>query len=172
MEYIFRNKLLLNEKFNENFNNLVKSGRIVEIPDDIWSIIEEDKSSIKIDGNDVSFAQILKEGLSEGRCYQCSTNLALLLHLYDYEVKQVIGKNHYFKGTTGSPNGGHYWLEVKYGDDWYILDTSLLCMIKKYSAYSLGYEGIKNIKAEDMLLDGNYYSIYLGLKNRKDNIRR
>lgn len=172
MEYIFRDKLLLNEKFKETFNNLVNSNRIIEIPDDIWFIIEEDKTDIRINNTSLSFSDVLKQGYNEGRCYQCSTNLALLLYLYNYEVKQVIGKNSYFKGTTGSPNGGHYWLEIKYNNDWYILDTSLLCMIKKYSAYSLGYEGLKNIKAEDMLLDGTYYNIYLGLKNRKDNIRR
>lgn len=164
MEYIFRNKLLSNDKFNETFNNLVNTNRIIEIPDKIWNIINSDKTIINIDNKELSFMDIFNLGLNEGRCYQCSTNLALLLLIYGYEVKQVIGKNTYFKGTKGSPTGGHYWLEIKYEDSYYILDTSLLCMIKKYSEYSLGYESIKSIDAKDMLLDGTYYSEYINLK--------
>lgn len=164
MEYIFRNKLLINEKFNEAFNNLIKTDRIIDIPSEIWDIIAKDKTCINIDGESLSFFDVFKLGHNEGRCYQCTTNLALLLYLYGYEVKQVIGKNTYFKGTTGSPTGGHYWLEVKYNNDWYVLDTSLLCMIKKYSAYSLGYNDIKNIEAKDMLLHADYFNIYSDLK--------
>lgn len=164
MKYNFRDKMLCNDKFKESFNNLVNSGRIIDIPDDIWEIIKSDNTIININNEELSFFDIFEKGYNEGRCYQCSTNLALLLYINDFDVSQVIGKNTYFKGTSGSPSGGHYWLEIKYNDDYYILDTSLLCMIKKYSSYSLGYNDIKSIKAKDMLLHGDYYNIYIKLK--------
>ncbi len=164
MEYKFRDKMLNNDKFKETFNNLLSSGRIIDIPSDIWKIISNDKTIININDENITFLDIFEKGYNEGRCYQCSTNLALLLYINDYEVSQVIGKNAYFKGTSGSPSGGHYWLEIKYNGDYYVLDTSLLCMIKKYSSYSLGYNDIKSINAKDMLLHGDYYNIYLKLK--------
>jgi len=167
MEFIFRNKLFSDEKFKFNFNNLVKDEKIIEIPNELWDIIKKDNRKIFSEENkSLSTYNILKEGYNEGKCYELTTNLALLFLLHGFDVYQVVGKNEFFKGTKGSPSGAHYYLEIFYNNTWYILDTSLLCMIKKYNTHILGYEETKKIKAEDMLLDKNYLKIYEELKKQ------
>lgn len=62
MNYEFRNNLLqTNEEFKTIFNKLKNENKITDYTREIWSIIEKDKTPIKIQNNIFTFKDLFEK---------------------------------------------------------------------------------------------------------------
>jgi hypothetical protein len=95
------------------------------------------------------FMEVFEKGINIGNC---GGTVKRFSYSYD-NVDIVIGELPILKGTVGSPEGGHVWLE----DNQYIYDTSLLLKIDKRIKDEFGYKD-KVILTWDMLMSDPLYS--------------
>lgn len=121
-------------------------GLVEEFDEDLWEKI----SQINIFGFCRDFLQIFEIGLNIGHCGSTARYLSFIFDNF----KIVEGRCDFLKGTEGSPNGEHAWLEV---DD-YVYDTTLLFKINKEYAYSVvGYSPIMVTDSDELKKDDIYF---------------
>lgn len=147
----FRNYLL---ESNPEFYNKIKYG----INNDFIRDFGEEEinifgslSNVVVNG-DVNKA--FEEGYNIGRCRFFAQTLS-----YGFENCSIVnGILPILKGTAGSPNGGHVWLEVN--DQ--IYDTTLLIVINKQYSNVLAY--FEKDRLDDMVIQNS--DIYKCRKKR------
>lgn len=152
MNYKFRNDLLeSNKEFNLLFNKLMNEGKISNFDDVIWNIIEKDKTPIRMGKDVFVFKDLFLKDLTSGRCKTCTYELVMLLDHLGYDVKAVYCYNKYFKGTIGSKNGGHWYVEASIDDKLYEIDTSLMIISNGYFK-KFGYKFAEKFSIRDLFI--------------------
>lgn len=151
MNYEFRNNLLqTNEEFKTIFNKLKSENKITDYTREIWSIIEKDKTPIKMQNNILTFKDLFEKNLTSGRCRTCAYELVMLLNKLGYFANAVYCMNKYIKGTIGSRGGGHWYVEAYINGKTTQIDTSLM-IISNGNFNLLGYEIIEKETLNDIL---------------------
>lgn len=151
MNYEFRNNLLqTNEEFKTIFNKLKSENKITDYTREIWSIIEKDKTPIKMQNNILTFKDLFEKNLTSGRCRTCAYELVMLLNKLGYFANAVYCMNKYIKGTIGSRDGGHWYVEAYINGKVTQIDTSLM-IISNGNFNLLGYEIIEKETLNDIL---------------------
>lgn len=151
MNYEFRNNLLqTNEEFKTIFNKLKSENKITDYTREIWSIIEKDKTPIKMQNNILTFKDLFEKNLTSGRCRTCAYELVMLLNKLGYFANAVYCMNKYIKGTIGSRGGGHWYVEAYINGKVTQIDTSLM-IISNGNFNLLGYEIIEKETLNDIL---------------------
>lgn len=151
MNYEFRNNLLqTNEEFKTIFNKLKSENKITDYTREIWSIIEKDKTPIKMQNNILTFKDLFEKNLTSGRCRTCAYELVMLLNKLGYFANAVYCMNKYIKGTIGSRDGGHWYVEAYINGKTTQIDTSLM-IISNGNFNLLGYEIIEKETLNDIL---------------------
>ncbi len=151
MNYEFRNNLLqTNEEFKTIFNKLKSENKITDYTREIWSIIEKDKTPIKMQNNILTFKDLFEKNLTSGRCRTCAYELVMLLNKLGYFANAVYCMNKYIKGTIGSKGGGHWYVEAYINGKVTQIDTSLM-IISNGNFNLLGYEIIEKETLNDIL---------------------
>lgn len=121
--YELREKLFQDKGFKSTVEGYKKKGYIKEFDESLWE---------KINNTNVpclkNFMLIFEEGMNISTCGETVKYLSFLFE--DFQIAN--GTCGILKGTEGSPNGEHVWLES--AED--IYDTTLLLIINK----ELGYE--------------------------------
>ncbi len=146
MSYRFRNNLL-NEvpKLKELMEDLLNKKEIEEFDEEIWSIIGRDKTPIRINGEPLAFKDLFHLDLNEGRCKNCAIEFLLLLDKIGIYSEAVECINENFKGSKGSTYGGHWYLEIKKGDNIKCIDTSLVITGTPLSFEKLGHKVVRRL---------------------------
>lgn len=140
MNYKFRNDLIeSNKEFGNIFKELFSNGEIKEFSTELKSIINRDRTVMKIDNEPLAFKDLFYQGLTEGRCALCSSQMVLLLDKFGIYSEAVRCVNNYFKGTTGSTYGGHWYIEANYKGKVVCIDTSLMIMGSVEAFKKLGF---------------------------------
>ncbi len=147
----FRNDLLSNKEFNLLFNNLMNEGKISDFDSVVWNIIEKDKTPIRMGSEVLSFKDLFLRDLTSGRCKTCTYEFVMLLHQLGYDVKAVYCHNKYLKGTIGSRDGGHWYVEVIIDGKLYQIDTSLMIISNGYFKY-LGHKSLERFSMRDLFI--------------------
>lgn len=151
MNYEFRNNLLqTNEEFKTIFNKLKSENKITDYTREIWSIIEKDKTPIKMQNNILTFKDLFEKNQTSGRCRTCAYELVMLLNKLGYFANAVYCMNKYIKGTIGSRGGGHWYVEAYINGKVTQIDTSLM-IISNGNFNLLGYEIIEKETLNDIL---------------------
>lgn len=151
MNYEFRNNLLqTNEEFKTIFNKLKSEKKITDYTREIWSIIVKDKTPIKMQNNILTFKDLFEKNLTSGRCRTCAYELVMLLNKLGYFANAVYCMNKYIKGTIGSRDGGHWYVEAYINGKVTQIDTSLM-IISNGNFNLLGYEIIEKETLNDIL---------------------
>lgn len=151
MNYEFRNNLLqTNEEFKTIFNKLKSENKITDYTREIWSIIVKDKTPIKMQNNILTFKDLFEKNLTSGRCRTCAYELVMLLNKLGYFANAVYCMNKYIKGTIGSRDGGHWYVEAYINGKVTQIDTSLM-IISNGNFNLLGYEIIEKETLNDIL---------------------
>lgn len=151
MNYEFRNNLLqTNEEFKTIFNKLKSENKITDYTREIWSIIEKDKTPIKMQNNIFTLKDLFEKNLTSGRCRTCAYELVMLLNKLGYFANAVYCMNKYIKGTIGSKGGGHWYVEAYINGKVTQIDTSLM-IISNGNFNLLGYEIIEKETLNDIL---------------------
>lgn len=151
MNYEFRNNLLqTNEEFKTIFNKLKSENKITDYTREIWSIIEKDKTPIKMQNNILTFKDLFEKNLTSGRYRTCAYELVMLLNKLGYFANAVYCMNKYIKGTIGSRGGGHWYVEAYINGKTTQIDTSLM-IISNGNFNLLGYEIIEKETLNDIL---------------------
>lgn len=156
MENRFRLELLdKNKEFQNIFNELLEQKDIFEFDDNLNNFILRDRSSIWINNEPYAFKDLFHLNLNEGRCKRCVFELLFLLDKFGIYSEAVECVNDYFKGTAGSSYGGHWYLELHYNNDIYLIDTSLIIVGKKDSFEKLGHKIIRKLDIDTIFKENN-----------------
>ena len=141
----FRNDLLnKNLNFKNVFYKLIDNGEIHEFPNKLWELIVRDKTSIKIDSEPYSLKDLFHLNLNEGRCMTCVFEMVLLFDKLGFYSEAVKCVNEALIGTAGSSYGGHWYVKVKFFDEFFCIDTSLVVIGSMDSFDKLGHIVIKS----------------------------
>lgn len=164
----FRNDLLSNKEFNLLFNNLMNEGKISDFDNVVWNIIEKDKTPIRMGSDVLSFKDLFLKDLTSGRCKTCSYELVMILKYLGYTAKAVYCNNKYFKGTIGSRDGGHWFVEAFIDGKLYQIDTSLMIISNGYFKY-LRYNVVEEKSLEELFnMNNDLISYYNNMSIEKD----
>lgn len=171
MNYKFRNELLeSNKEFNLLFNKLMNEGKISNFDNVIWSIIERDKTPIRMGKDVLTFKDLFLKDLTSGRCKTSTYELVMLLHQLGYDVKAVYSHNKYLKGTIGSKAGGHWYIEASIDGKLYEIDTSLMIISNGYFK-KLGYKSIERFSMKDLFIRNEDLMKYYDLMEVERNYK-
>lgn len=142
--YKFRKELINRQnEFKKVFEDLLNSNEIQEFPDYLWDIIRRDRTSIRINKEPLAFKDLFNQDLTEGRCMSCVFEFLLLLDKFGIYSEAVKCENEYFKGTTGSTYGGHWYLQAIIENKIICIDTSLVVIGSEETFRKLGHKIIK-----------------------------
>ena len=156
MNYEFRNNLLqTNEEFKTIFNKLKSENKITDYTREIWSIIEKDKTPIKMQNNIFTFKDLFEKNLTSGRCRTCAYELVMLLNKLGYFANAVYCMNKYIKGTIGSKDGGHWYVEAYFEKKPKLIDTSLVIIGTEDAFTMLGHKIIKKYDIDSLFKENS-----------------
>ena len=156
MSYKFRNELLKTRpKFNSLLNEMLLNKEVNEFDDELWSIINRDKPSIRINGEPLAFKDFFHLDLNEGRCKSLVIELLFLLDKMGLYSEAVECTNEEFIGTRGSVYGGHWYLEIKKEDTVTCIDTSLVITGSPSSFEKLGHKVIRKLDLDTLFKEDN-----------------
>ncbi len=170
MKNKFRNDLINNNtNFGDLFNRLMDEGKIEEFSEELCNFISRDRTSIRINGEPLAFKDLFHLNLNEGRCKILVFEFVLLLDKFGVYSEAVECINEAFSGTVGSSYGGHWYVEVKYANKIFCIDTSLEIVGGVEAFKELGHKVVKKydidtlFKQNPMLID--YYDEMVINKN-------
>ena len=156
MNYEFRNNLLqTNEEFKTIFNKLKNENKITDYTREIWSIIEKDKTTIKMQNNIFTFKDLFEKNLTSGRCRTCAYELVMLLNKLGCFANAVYCMNKYIKGTIGSRDGGHWYVEAYFEKKPKLIDTSLVITGTEDAFTMLGHKIIKKYDIDSLFKENS-----------------
>lgn len=172
MENKFRSELLTNNiEFNKKFKDLFEKGEIREFDESLNKFILRDRSSIWINNEPFAFKDLFHLNLNEGRCKRCVVEFVLLLDKFGIYSEAVECINEYFKGTSGSSYGGHWYLDVYYNNEVYSIDTSLVIVGKKDSFQGLGHKVVRKLDIDTIFKEDNdLIDYYENMNLNKSNL--
>lgn len=142
-----KNELLSkDEHFAKIIDNYKTEGLIFNFDQEEWDKINSQNFPDLPGG----FIEVFERGINIGNCAATCKRMS-----YSYDnINIVTGTLPILKGTTGSPLGGHAWLE----DNKYIYDTTLLLKIDKCIKDKLGYKDEVVLTWDKLMNDPFYYA--------------
>ena len=157
----FRNELInKNEKFKKLFTTMKKNNEIEEYNDNLWKIIQKDKTAIRINGEPYAYKDLFHLNLNEGRCKECAFEMVFLLDKLGIYSEAVECINEFLIGTSGSTYGGHWYIEAKFDNNITCIDTSLIITGTPESFKKLGHKIVKKYDIDTIFKQDSHYIDY------------
>ena len=142
--YDILKKLLQNEEIYNKIKKGVDSNKVFGFTDNLWEMIENQNLRAPF-----GFLDVFKDGANKGYCTVAAKQLS-----YSFDTCYICGGVlPILAGTDNCKDGSHTWIEK----DGYVIDTSLMLIIKDDFAKELGY-------VEENRYNPNLDSIYRAAK--------
>lgn len=152
----FRNEMFKkSNEFESIFNTLLKEGKIKEFDDNLLNIILKDKTPIKVNNEPLAFKDLFHQEITDGKCKLCTFEFVLLLDKLGIYSEAVYVQNDYFKGTTGSYTGGHWYVEAYFEEEATLIDTSLVVTGTREAFKLLGHNIVKKYDIDSLFKENS-----------------
>ena len=121
----------------------------------LFGLYQPDEGQIKINGEPLALKDLFHQEITEGKCKLCTFELVLLLDKLGIYSEAVYAENKYFKGTTGSYSGGHWYVEAYFEKKPKLIDTSLVITGTEDAFTMLGHKIIKKYDIDSLFKENS-----------------